>query len=136
MSVELKIDIIEGALKSFWYVSYHYSPYYFLSIIDYPDPPKELMYVATLYNITLHWKYQLFGSGDNIGVLIDVRKRNEAEKLLTVSKKGNITSLMLKDMQSFNDYVLTFYVVSSVGRSYPRVMKATTYFRSEIILCA
>ena len=54
----------------------------FLSIfLDLPEPPKDLMYVATLYNITLHWKYQLFGSGRNVGILIDVRKRNELEIL-------------------------------------------------------
>ena len=108
----------------------------FLSIfLDLPEPPKDLMYVATLYNITLHWKYQLFGSGSNVGILIDVRKRNELEILRTVTRIGSITSFVLLEMEPFNDYILTFYVTSSIGRSYPRALKTTTYFRSKLFIC-
>lgn len=55
--------------------------------VDYPQPPKDIIYIATLYNITLYWKYQLLGSGRYIGVHIDVRKRNEKDAMMAIDLK-------------------------------------------------
>ncbi len=103
---------------------------YEFSCTDYPQPLKDVTYVATLINMTVYWKYQSLGSGRFIGIFVEVHKRNEMKTIISKIVKENVTSLFLNDLEQLNDYVLTLYVATTVGRSHPIKLRATTIFRS------
>jgi len=85
--------------------------YYILYPADYPQP---------------------LGSGKFTGIRVDVRERNESPVIISITKYEFITTMVLQSVQPLTDYVLTFYVISTVGKSPPYLIKASTNFKSKL----
>ena len=98
---------------------------------DYPQPPKDVFYIATLYNISLYWKYQSIGSGRFTGIQVDVRNRNESPVIISTTEKDNVTTLVFRNVEPLRDYILNLYVLTTVGKSKPSVIMASTNFKSK-----
>jgi len=115
---------------------YHWNFFelFYLIIFTYKtDLPEKIIDLVALTihpdKVTLKWMFQMNGSSPRIGSEVEVRKGSILETTLSVgANEQNFTVLYLYPL-SF--YQITFFSVTSVGRSQPSSINITTISLSK-----
>jgi len=96
-----------------------------LHIIDYPEKVSNLtIEMITVNSIVISWRFQMNGSSPRNGVDIEIWSANIL--LYNVTEEVSQVASALLSLSPLTMYRISVYVVSSVGRSRPSCINAST----------
>ena len=100
--------------------------------IDFPEKVSNLTAeMITINTISISWIFQLNGSSPRNRVGIEVR--NEGVSVYNVTEEAFEVASTLFSLSPLRTYIISVYVVSSVGRSRPSSIEASTLSLSKTL---
>ena len=92
----------------------------------------DLVVTSVLTNeISIAWEYQMNGSSPRTGAEVEIRKGHVIKRTIIVGPEEEATNIA--SLNPLTLYIITVYVVTSVGRSRPSSTEISTLSLSNIL---
>ena len=103
---------------------------FLIDLLDYPERVSDLIIeMVTMNTVSVRWRFQMNGTSPRNRVDIEIKK--EDISVHTVTEEASAVASTILSLSPLTLYSISVYVVSSVGRSRPSSINASTLSLSK-----